>query len=257
MECFFRALLFTTQEPFIVPLLLIGYLAFRREVFARTILILLLSLSINPLLKGIFEVPLPESLGKDGWALPSGHMQSAVVLWGWLALEAKNRRFFAILPPLWMAIGMGLIYFDYHSLADVTAAVLSGGLLLAGFYFFNKHLSLSRRMLGFICTVISLLFYYFTPNHQELTYLLVAPSALFGFSLGWLLIPIHACGMPHAWIQKAVLIALGCTGIAALYIGAEYILNASRQTIILYSGMGLWAGSIAPWLFNRIRALKS
>ena len=57
MDIFFRTLLFTTQEPFIVPLLVIGYLVFRREVFARATLILLLSLSINPFLKSLFEVP--------------------------------------------------------------------------------------------------------------------------------------------------------------------------------------------------------
>lgn len=148
MDIFFRTLLFTTQEPFIVPLLVIGYLVFRREVFARATLILLLSLSINPFLKSLFEVPLPESLGKEGWALPSGHMQSAIVLWGWLALEAKKRYFFAILPFLWAGIGGGLIYFGYHSLADVTAAVLSGTTLLAGFYFFNKYAPLSAANLA-------------------------------------------------------------------------------------------------------------
>jgi len=254
MDIFFRALLFTTQEPFIVPLLVIGYLAFRREVFARATLILLLSLSINPFLKSLFEVPLPESLGKEGWALPSGHMQSAVVLWGWFALEAKNRYFFAILPLLWIGIGGGLIYFDYHSLADVTAAVLSGSTLLAVFYYLNKYAPLSRSKLGFICTAISLLFYYITPNHQELAYLLVAPSALFGFSLGWLIFPLAQCSMPQTWIQKISLIASACTGIAILYLGTQYIPSRSLQAVTLYSGIGLWAGSVAPWLLNRILA---
>jgi hypothetical protein len=256
MDIVFRALLLTTQEPFIVPLLIAGFLVVRREAFARTTLILLLSLSINPFLKAIFEVPLPEALGKNGFALPSGHMQSAVVLWGWLALEANHRLFFAILPLLWLGIGMGLVHFGYHTPADVTAAVLSGCTILAAFYLFLKYFRLSRTQLAMICTGMSLLFYYLTPNHKDFAYLLVAPSALLGFSLGWLLIPLKDCGMPQGWAQKAGLLVFTSLGIAALYVGTRYISSSVQHTVLLYSSIGFWAGSLALWLYNKGLRLK-
>jgi undecaprenyl-diphosphatase len=36
----------------------------------------------NFALKIIFQVPLPAHIGKQGFAFPSGHMQSSVVLYG-------------------------------------------------------------------------------------------------------------------------------------------------------------------------------
>lgn len=247
MDLFFRAFLFTTLEAFVVPLLVAGYLVVHREAFARTTLLLLLSLSINPFLKSLFEVPLQESLGKEGWALPSGHMQTAVVLWGWLAYEVKNRIFTCIVPLLWMGIGAGLIYFGYHTLADVTAAVLSGCLLIAGFRYLIQYTRPTRVQLGALITALSTLFYFVTPNNQIEPY---APSALLGFTLGWALIPQNTCGMPQTWGKKLALLILAFAGIIGLYSGAREIPATLWQTLVLYPAIGLWVGSFAPYLFN-------
>lgn len=108
----------------IIPLILWGLVFDERRLFASALRLVALSILVNVALKISFQVPLSPSLAKEGFAFPSGHMQLATVFYGWLAYNRRNRLLSVGTVCLLTGIAWGLIHFDYHTLYDVTAAVV-------------------------------------------------------------------------------------------------------------------------------------
>ena len=94
---------------------------------ARLVLLLMMSIVFNIVLKHYFQVPLPSHLQSDGYAFPSGHMQSATVVYGYLFAYAHRgmvRCMAAIMP---IGVAYALVYKGFHSLEDVLFAVPAAG----------------------------------------------------------------------------------------------------------------------------------
>ncbi len=141
IDIFGRAILFTLHAPFLVPFLLIGYFSRYRPIFTRCIFILLFTLILNPYLKSLWQVPLMPHLG-EGYAFPSGHMQVAVVLWGWLAFEFRRMELSILAFLLIIGTGYSLIHFNYHNSFDIIGGLMFGVLTLMIYYGLNvlfKH----------------------------------------------------------------------------------------------------------------------
>ena len=118
-----KASLFVTGEYFIIALVSIGYLTYKKPVFSRALFLLLFTMILNPFLKDIFQVPLNPDLHKVGYAFPSGHMQATAVLWLWLAYELKKPLFTILAGIILCAVAFSLHHFGYHTLEDIGAAV--------------------------------------------------------------------------------------------------------------------------------------
>ena len=92
----------------------------------RAINLALFVMIFNSFLKGIWQVPLPDSIASNGWAFPSGHMHFAAAYWISLAHSSPKRW------PLYFAIsalaclGFALYYAGYHYFSDLPAAVILG-----------------------------------------------------------------------------------------------------------------------------------
>jgi len=84
----------------------------------------------NFALKITFKVPLAPALGKQGFAFPSGHMQSTIVLYGWLMTKIQTTKYKSLLIGLLISIGLSLIYLGYHNLSDILGAIVFGGVLV-------------------------------------------------------------------------------------------------------------------------------
>ncbi|HRE32849.1 MAG TPA: phosphatase PAP2 family protein, partial [Candidatus Berkiella sp.] len=82
----------------------------------------------NVYLKSIWQMPLPAPM--EGWAFPSGHMHSAVVFWGALAIEFRRFWFSALIVFMLCLAGYGLVYHGYHYPIDIVGAVGFGSLSL-------------------------------------------------------------------------------------------------------------------------------
>ena len=78
------------QEFILIPLIIIGFLALNKKTYGHTIFLLLFTMIFYTFLKSIFQIPLAEHLNKTGYAFTSGHMQSAIVFYGWLWFAHKN-----------------------------------------------------------------------------------------------------------------------------------------------------------------------
>lgn len=107
---------------------LFGYYGKRHRIFTFGLILFCTTLIFNLFLKDYFRVPLPESLGKEGYAFPSGHMMRSVAFWSYLALEFRSKIFTTIMIPSLIGLGWSLCYFNFHYPSDIYAAI-GGGLL--------------------------------------------------------------------------------------------------------------------------------
>lgn len=127
-----------SHNNIIIPLFFFAYIYLDKKLFFKAAIILLSSVLLNYILKNIFQVPLYPWLGQ-GYAFPSGHMQSTAVLYGFLWLNIKNSKIRTILPIIIFCVGMSLIYFKYHDLKDILGALFVSSLILYGSnYLINK-----------------------------------------------------------------------------------------------------------------------
>ncbi len=128
-----------SHNNFIISLFFFAYFYLDKKLSLKTALLLLSSVLLNYILKNIFQVPLSPTLNKFGYAFPSGHMQSTIVLYGFLWLNIKNVNIRILLPIIMLAIGISLIYFKYHDLKDILGSAFFSSLILYGStYLVNK-----------------------------------------------------------------------------------------------------------------------
>lgn len=118
----------------IVPLIVLGCVLISRRIFCHALCLLVLSILLNIVLKHTFQIPLSPTLGKEGFAFPSGHMQAATVLYGWLALNIQNVWFRLSVVIILLGIGFSLVNAGYHNYYDVFGGVFFGSLLIACYH---------------------------------------------------------------------------------------------------------------------------
>ena len=201
-----------TSEYFVIAFISVGYLTYRRQIFARALFILLFTMLLNPFLKALFEIPLT---WKEGWAFPSGHMQTTTALWGWLLWEMKNKAFTVLALFVMGAVAWSMLYLGYHTPFDLFGAV-GFGLLTLIIYGLACHFLPEERhpYLGVFMAAIGLLLIYFTP--ENLPHMWIAQGALVGFSLGW---AIYHTWDTQDWIfKRRFTVASAFAGIFILYL---------------------------------------
>lgn len=174
-----KMILALTHEGFMIPLLMTGYLWIHREFFFHNIFLILLSMMLNTALKVTFQIPLNPSIGKAGFAFPSGHMQTATVFYGSLYTLTRNKTLKLMLMVLLILIGSSLIKLDYHNLWDVTGAVLSGSTIIYLDQQLKEKISSNKLFLGMI-GLASLCLGYIKYRHVIPPHLWTAYYALIG-----------------------------------------------------------------------------
>jgi membrane-associated phospholipid phosphatase len=130
-DIFYHFFLEFSHPTIIVPLLLLVYIRAGHEIFYDTACLLFISPIVNVALKITFQIPLTF---KEGFAFPSGHMQFATVLYGWLAFRSRNIIYQIIASALIGAIGASLVHFGYHNFFDIGGGIFFGWLLIIIYY---------------------------------------------------------------------------------------------------------------------------
>lgn len=172
----------------IMPLIGIGYWAYRRDLFSHVLFLILLSMIVNSFLKCLFQVPLKPHLNQHGWyAFPSGHMQLATVLYGRLWWEFRKMKWPHGLLILLGGMGWAMIWKNYHDFMDVAGGALAGiALLLAYGAFVNwRPIQQHREKIGFFLLPLTALLIFLMPSiPQHLAHVWQAQGGLLGFSVG-------------------------------------------------------------------------
>jgi undecaprenyl-diphosphatase len=150
----------------IIPLVILGYIWRDQSVFFEAICLLLISMLLNFALKVTFQIPLSPHLGKPGFAFPSGHMQSCLVLYGWLMTHIKNPRSKILIMGLLTGIAFSLIHCGYHNTLDILGGIFFGSLLLLAYRLLKTTqthiilpvlLSFSTCLMLYIATIQSII----------------------------------------------------------------------------------------------------
>ncbi len=174
LEIFAKTGLFFSQTPTIAVILIVGLCSKYRQSFVRCLYLLCFTMIYNVLLKSLFHVPLPSHL--EGFALPSGHMHSAVVFWGWLAVEFHKVWFYEIVSFMLILVGYGLVYQGYHYPSDVLASVGFGILSIIIFALINHLRFFKNRSerLGLLMTLLGLVIFFILPQEMRKPHVKVA-----------------------------------------------------------------------------------
>jgi len=176
------------HELVLVPLIILGFLAFDRKIFGNATFLLLFTMIFNVLLKALFQVPLAAHLNKVGYAFPSGHMHGAVVFYGWLLLNTRNSLIKIGLAILISGIAFGLIYQKYHNIYDVIGAIIFGLATLLAYYPLSNANMFNNKpfLLGYIFIALSAgIIWYLNTINSLSNHVWMAFMVLSGFTISW------------------------------------------------------------------------
>lgn len=233
----------------VMPLIGIGYWAYRRDLFSDVLFLVLLSMIVNAFLKCLFQVPLKPHLNQHGWyAFPSGHMQLSTVLYGRLWWEFRKTKWAQGFLVLLIGIGWGMMWKNYHDLMDVVAGAVAGAGLLVGYGVFVSWPPIHRQpeKIGFFLLPGTLGLIFFMPSiPQHLAHVWGAQGGILGFSLGATL--LHLISRKTATLasrkQMVIKVTLGIGGLVALSFGSKAlfaVLSYPWAPFLEFFMYGLW-----------------
>ncbi|MCF7803725.1 MAG: phosphatase PAP2 family protein [Candidatus Marinimicrobia bacterium] len=262
LDVLFKSLTFLGNEEFFVLLLPIAFWTWRKHDMQRLTFLLLISFAINALLKNAFGLPRPPEavhlVHAEGFGLPSGHAQGAIVLWGYFALLTEKRWLRISLGVLIGGIAISRLYLGVHYPGDVLAGLAIGGLWLWIFYIFAPKMESGWRS-PLLSTIIMIVVLCVTFMSFTTTALGGTVGGLAMGMLAGLLLEHRFVGMvpENRFGHQLGKILLGISGIVILYIGLKtglpdfYVYRAAR-----YAAIGLWISLAAPWIFVQVGLSK-
>jgi membrane-associated phospholipid phosphatase len=265
----FKILTFLGDKEFYMLLMPMMYWCINRRVGARLFVLLLFSAYLNEIAKLLVDQPRPfnydprviKFVHEDSGGLPSGHTQSAVVVWGYLAWRFKIMPLWLLAGFLVLAIPLSRIYLGAHFPTDLLGGYAIGAVVL--FVFFrldtriwnwctNKGIWLQ---LGVSMGLPVVLLLFVPPGNRGL---LTAVGAFMGLTTGIVLERrwVRFCSDGHRWQQVTRYLAgmVVLMGIwYGLRIGFEQLEPAGLYRVLRYALIGLWGGLGAPWLFVKLK----
>ncbi|MDF3048167.1 MAG: hypothetical protein K0R73_1285 [Candidatus Midichloriaceae bacterium] len=174
MDYFFHFALFLAEFGFLGPLLIFGIFCVDKKIFINTAIVCFLSAFINAYLKSIWQIPLDPSLGKVGWAFPSGHTQFNLVIW--LSLIYQIRKVWIALVGASISISsyFGMIHFHYHNWDDIYGGIFFAALIFLAFVvwdYFCKNRQLVLLIFSFAISVFIMFTLPEQPHRHEWLYI--------------------------------------------------------------------------------------
>jgi len=269
LDAIFKAITFLGKEDFFLILLPLILWCVDFAFGARLAFYFLFSTVVNSGAKGLIDHPRPcdrdpevklhEYTGRCG--LPSGHSQSAVVVWGIIASYARKRWVWAVAVLLMALIGFSRIYLGVHFPTDVLGGWALGAVLLVGYVFlvprieaWLKSVGLAARLALVVVIPLALVLIY--PSDEALSAMGVFMGAGVGIVLTGQWVPFSAAG--PFW-QRAVRLLLGAVIVLGLRFGLKAVFPDEGEALyalmrfVRYALVGLWAGLGAPWMFLKLK----
>jgi len=285
------AISFLGDEEFYLLLLPLTYWVLSRSVGMRLGAILLVSASLNGLLKLAFTTPRPSYLRPElgvvpetSFGLPSGHAQNAAAFWGLLAVQARAWLPRLALLALIVAIAWSRIHLGVHFLEDVLVGLAVGAALVGVFLLLEprvvrwwQRVGTAERMLasvvaGLVWVAPAVLLAgrlrgvdFPWPGVGDVTEMtgassVVTPAAtLSGFGIGFAWLQVRG-GFDHrgAVPRRLARLLVGLLGVVILYLGLAALFPSGEGPLELtlravrYGLIGAWVGGVGPWVFVRL-----
>ncbi len=268
LDAIFKAITFMGEEEFFLILLPLIFWCVDFAVGARLAFAFLLSPYVNTVLKDLFAHPRPFELDPtvklhdaEGYGLPSGHSQSAVVVWGIISAGFRKTWLWVVAILLMVLIGFSRVYLGVHFPTDVLGGWTVGAVLLAAYLALEprieawlKRAGLAVQLALAVAVPLALLLLHPTKDTGSSMAVMMGMGA--GLALTRRVAPFSADG--PLW-QRAVRFLVGAIGMLTLYLGLKMVFPVEGEPLyfamraVRYGLVGLWAALGAPWLFRRLR----
>jgi membrane-associated phospholipid phosphatase len=270
LDALFKAITALGEEMFFMILVPTIFWCVDFAAGARLAFVFLLSPYVNSVLKDVFAHPRPFDLdptvqrhftGAEGYGLPSGHAQNAVVLWGTIAVCFRKAWLWVVAVLLIFLIGFSRIYLGVHFPTDVLGGWAIGAVLLGIYVAVGSRIEawlkrLELRWQLVLAVVVPLALLLLHPTASAATPAAVLMGMGVGIALMHRIAPFSAAG--SAW-QCFLRFLVGIVGVAIVYVGLRFVFPGEGEPlyfvlrVVRYALVGLWAGLGAPWLFLQLR----
>jgi len=273
MDILFNAFSFLGSEEFYAVLLPLFYWCLDKSLGQRFAYLLLLSGYANAALKELFGHPRPyeydprvfrldhTSPENLGYGLPSGHTQSALTVYGYIAYWFRRRWLTWTCVALVISIGFSRIYLGAHFPSDVLGGLVAGGVCLGLFVWLEPGVTgwLAARpaaaQLGLaVVGPIVLLLPHYSSNNA-----LSAAGVLIGLGIG---IVVESRTLRFRsdgpFKRRAVRFLVGIAGVLVLRGGLRLVFPGEATAfytlfrVLRYGLVGLWVTLVGPWVFHRL-----
>ncbi len=255
-------------EEFFLLLLPLVYWCLDRRIGSRLIIAFLLGVYVNAVAKTLAAQPRPAEYAPgrvkvlweaSGYGFPSGHAQHAVVVWGYLATQARRRWVWALTAVMTVFIPLSRIYLGVHFPHDILGGYAVGLVLL--FLYLRLEPGIGRWLgekglawqLGVALAAPLLLILLFTTDDS-----VTAGATLMGMSVGFALerrwIRFDSAGPPWKRVARYL---LGIAVMMTLWLGLRIVFTglepATLFRFVRYGLVGVWGALGAPWAFRHLR----
>ena len=266
LDTFFAAFTFLGDEEFFLVLMPLVYWSIDRAVGVRLMVVFLLSGLVNQLVKTVAAQPRPyeydsrvvQIVEQDGFGLPSGHTQSAVVVWGFLGSVVRKRWFWVAAAVMIVVVPMSRIYLGVHFPTDVLGGYVLGVVILWLWLRYGRRLEnwfFEQETMHqlIVITAVPALAMAVWPNEDMVT----GGGTMVGIGAGWVLerrlIGFDVLG---SLLQRTLRFLVGVAVLAGLWLGLRSAFDGLEPAILLrlfrYAVVGFWGAFGAPWMFLKL-----
>lgn len=286
------------SEYFYLALLPVIYWAVSRRLGARLGALLLFSAAVNEIFKVGFALPRPywelpalKMSVETSFGFPSGHAQGAWLLWLFVALQSRNKRFWVPLAMLMaLCITVSRNYLGVHFLVDSIGGALIGLTILGlTFAFGPAWLRFWRQLSSFQKIVFSLLATSFLGGIYAMAMFRGVQASIMGYgqfesaeyqnavknAVTWSNISRNLggfCGLlcgialaarlpqlefPVPLPRLGFRLVIGFAGLVVLYLGLKFALpDRNGWHFARYFATTFWIVCAAPYVFARLETQK-
>lgn len=266
----FRAFTFLGEEDFLLLLVPLLFWCLDRRIGARMVILYLVSVYLNSVAKIFAAQPRPFEYDErvrviapaTGGGLPSGHAQSTVVVWGYLAAKFRRTWLWVVAALLIVFVSLSRVYLGVHFPTDVLGGCLLGALLLLGYLWLEPRAEALLEkgglawQLGLAVVVPLALLFLMLPVADDS--IVSAMGVLLGGGVGLALerrwVRFASGGV---WWKQLLRLALGVAVVFAIRFGLKAAFGEMEPIwlfrLIRYAVMGVWFALGAPWAFVKLR----
>ncbi len=253
------------SEDAYLALMTIIYLCVDHRFGIRLLGMFVLSVYSNAQLKLVFAVPRPfevfsgqlHPLYQDsatGASFPSGHAQTATVVWGIIASRYRSWLLRGVLVAVIALIAFSRLYCQVHWPADVGAGLLVGVLLVAGYLAFTRAWQSGNKRVEVrvgIGAVIALAGLTYLLGRQDES-CIRSSGGLLGLGLGYVLLEARGYKAAAPWASQVAKIVIALTLLLALRLAGKAVLGESAGAGALsYAVLGFTATYLLPVFFAK------